>query len=32
MSRLVPWWGYLPVAAWMLLPTWLHVYERRRLT
>ncbi len=30
MSRLVPWWGYLPVAAWMLLPTWLHVYERRR--
>lgn len=30
MSRLVLWWGYVPVAVWMALPTWLHVQESRR--
>lgn len=30
MSRLVPWWGYVPYAAWMLLPAALHLCERRR--
>ena len=30
MSRLVLWWGYIPYAAWMLLPTALHVREERR--
>lgn len=28
MSRLVVWWGYLPYAALMLLPTALHALER----
>ena len=30
MSRLVAWWGYVPYAAWMLLPAVLHVREDRR--
>ena len=30
MSRLVAWWGYVPYAAWMLLPTILHLREERR--
>lgn len=30
MSALVPWWGYVPYALWMLVPTALHVYERGR--
>lgn len=30
MSRLVVWWGYVPYAAWMLLPTLLHLREERR--
>lgn len=29
LSRLVAWWGYLPYAAWMLMPTVLHVREGR---
>lgn len=32
MSRLVPWWGYVPYAAWMMVPTLLHVLEGRRFT
>lgn len=30
LSRLVAWWGYAPIAAWMLLPTFLTAGERRR--
>ena len=30
MSRLVVWWGYLPYAAWMLLPALLHGRDERR--
>ena len=30
MSHLVVWWGYVPYAAWMLLPTVLHLREERR--
>ena len=30
MSRLILWWGYIPYAAWMLLPAALHVHEERR--
>ena len=30
MSRLVPWWGYVPYAAWMLVPALLHVREAVR--
>lgn len=30
LTPLVPWWGYIPYAAWMLLPTALHIYETRR--
>lgn len=30
MSTLVVWWGYVPYAVWMLVPTLLHVYEGRR--
>lgn len=30
MSELVPWWGYAPYAAWMLVPTVLHVREEAR--
>ena len=29
MSSLVAWWGYAPYAAWMLLPTVLHLLEGR---
>lgn len=28
LSELVAWWGYVPLAAWMLLPSALHLYER----
>lgn len=30
-SRLVVWWGYLPYALWMFVPTALHLREARRL-
>lgn len=30
MSALVAWWGYLPYAAWMLVPAALHIREARR--
>lgn len=30
MSELLPWWGYVPYALWMLVPTALHAVERRR--
>lgn len=30
LTPLVMWWGYIPYAAWMLLPTGLHLYEIRR--
>lgn len=30
MSRLVIWWGYVPYAAWMLLPTVAHLIGLRR--
>lgn len=30
MSRLVVWWGYVPYAAWMLIPTLLHLREEGR--
>lgn len=30
MSRLVPWWGYVPYAVWMLVPALLHVREAVR--
>lgn len=30
MSRLIIWWGYVPYAAWMLVPAVLHVREERR--
>lgn len=30
MSRLAVWWGYAPYAIWMLVPTVLHIGERRR--
>ena len=29
VTRLVAWWGYLPYAAWMLLPALLHLREGR---
>ena len=29
VTRLIAWWGYLPYAAWMLLPTVLHLREGR---
>ena len=32
MSCLVPWWGYVPLAAWMAVPTVLHILEERRYT
>lgn len=30
MSRLVAWWGYVPYAAWMLVPTVVHLIGKRR--
>lgn len=30
LSPIEMWWGYLPYAAWMLLPAVLHSYEMRR--
>lgn len=30
MSRLVAWWGYVPYAAWMLVPTAAHLIGKRR--
>ena len=30
MSRLIAWWGYVPYAVWMLVPTVLHAREERR--
>lgn len=30
MSGLRPWWGYVPYALWMFVPTVLHLVERRR--
>ena len=30
VSRVDFWWGYLPYATWMLLPTAMHLYESRR--
>ena len=32
LSELTAWWGYLPYAMWMLLPTALHLRERRRFS
>lgn len=32
MSNLVAWWGYVPIAAWMLVPTVLHIIEGRRFS
>ncbi|MDY2777491.1 MAG: energy-coupling factor transporter transmembrane component T [Collinsella sp.] len=32
MSQLVPWWGYIPYAAWMAVPVVLHIQVGRSLT